>query len=317
MNKIPHYFGFYLLIFVFLSCAHLREVKQAYSIKEYKKAFQLSEQAVLKDSTDVEAWFYLAKSSVALNLTDRGIDALKTINHLDPKLKKYRRDLSVIYQQLAEKALEKGENQNSMQYFLLAESLAPGNIKLLIRTAEAAFNAGYLNIAKLRYEKIIDLFKDPSIYIQRLNNIESRIQFAQNEFEKGMEAYKDDHFKEAYVHFESASKTQSENDESKYFYCLSKGKYLSQLGSGKAYLEAIEFFKSAGQLKPQQAESYYYIGRAYEMLSQHKTLREAVASYNQALKLDPNGQYALYCKKKIETLNERIKRLDSFWNGGK
>jgi tetratricopeptide (TPR) repeat protein len=129
-----------------------------------------------------------------------------------------------------------------------------------------------------------------------------------------MKTYDAGHFGEAFKHFESATKTQVENQETEYYYYLSKGRYLCQLGNGNACLEAAKLFTRASQLKPQQVEPYYCTGRAYEMQNQHKSLSKAVAAYNQALSLEPNGQYASYCKKKIETLSERMKRLDSFWN---
>ena len=300
-----------------ISCASLKEIKQAYLQPDYYKTIQLSNEAINKDSTNTEAWLYLAKSSIALGQMKQGLEALDQINRLDPKFKKHRRELAILYQNLGEKAFKTKQYQNAVQFYLSAESRDPRNKELMKQVAEVAFKANWLNVAKTRYEKLIDSSKDPNVIIQKLNLIESKMQFAQNEYDKGMKEYDAGHFGEAFKHFESATKTQADNQETEYYYYLSRGRYLSKLGNGNACLEAAKLFSRASQLKPKQAEPYYFTGRAYEMQNQHKSLSKAITAYRQALNLEPNGQYASYCKKKIETLSERMKRLDSFWNRGK
>lgn len=305
------------MVLIVVSCAGLREIKQAYHQPNYHKAIQLSREAVDKDSTNTEAWLYLAKSAIALNKMNQGLRALDQIKRLDPKFKKHRRELSLLYQNLGEQALKTQQYQQAVQYYLEAESRDPKNKDLIKQTAEVAFQASWLNAAKIRYEKLIDSAKDPNRFMTKLNLIESKIQFAQIEFDKGIEAYQDDLYEKAHRHLQSAVKAQTDFFEAEYYFCMAKGKALCGQGSGKAALEAVSRFKRASQLKPQLAEPHYWIGRAYECHNQHKTLDDAVLAYNRVLKMEPDGKYASYCRERINSLNRQKKKLEVFWNRGR
>ena len=317
MNRLHYSFSLVLMVLIFISCARLKEIKQAYHQLDYYKTIQLCKEAIKKDSTDTGAWLYLAKSSIALNQMKQGLKALDQMNRLDPKFKKHRCELSILYMNLGEKAFKVKQYQKAIQYYLAAESRDPKNKELMEQTVEVAFKANWLNAAKTRYEKLIDSSEDPNVIIQKLNIIESKIQFALVEFDKGMEAYKDDLFKRASKHLESVIKTHADFFEAEFYYCMAKGKTLCGQGSGKAALEAVLLFKRASQLKPQLVEPHYWTGWAYELNNQHKTIDHAVFAYNRVLKMEPDGQYAPYCKKKIKSLNQQKKKLKAFWNRGK
>jgi tetratricopeptide (TPR) repeat protein len=220
------------LALMFLSCANLKEIKQAYHQPNYHKAVQLSKEAIGKDSTNTGAWLYLAKSSIALNKMKQGLEALDQIDRLDPKFKKHRRELSILYRNLGEQSFKAKQYQKAVQYYLAAESRDPKNKVLMEQTAEAAFKANWLNSAKTRYEKCIDSAKDPNSIIQKLNLIESRMQFALFEFDKGIEDYREDLYKKAYKHLQNAIKVQVDFFEAEFYFCMAKGKMLCGQGSG-------------------------------------------------------------------------------------
>lgn len=84
---------------------------------------------------------------------------------------------------------------------------------------------------------------------------------------------------------------------------LKVGRFYMKKGSPRA---ALGRFQEAAKWNPTYAEAYYWAGQANERLDQH---REALASYQRYLELEPDGKESKRVEETISQLERRIETL--------
>lgn len=303
-----------LLVFILIqfNCAHLKEAKQTYHDQDYKKTIHLCNQAILADSTDGEAYLLLAKAYQKLNQPD---SVYQTLNHnrknilQDPQKKL---DVIDLYLFIGMKAYEKEQLRKAYTAINEAEYLKPEEVKQRIQIAKFYYNDGQYSKAKEEFESIHADFPQNETSEKFLSEITQKESEAETFVNKARAAYKKGHFITTQTQCNKALELKPDYNDAKYYLNLAKGRALLKRGDSNNLWEAIEFFGQAMALKPDRAEPHYRMAQAYEKKDEHEFIN-AIDSYQEALKLDPQGPFAATCKMKINALTKRKEKLDRFW----
>ena len=90
------------------------------------------------------------------------------------------------------------------------------------------------------------------------------------------------------------------------------GQYVYKQGAKGKLWDAIVALGNAATYRETAAEPHYYMGLAYEKKDKDE-YDNAIAAYEKALTLEPNGPKAAICKKKIRDLKKHKEKMDKFW----
>lgn len=313
MFKRLFLFEILLISFFFLlQCAHLEDAKQAYQNQNYKKTILLCKQAIEADSSDSEASLLLAQCYQMLNQPDSVYQTLnrhsKTILQ-DPNKKS---DLIDLYLFVAQKAYDKNQLRRTYEAINQAESYQPDALTQQIQIAEFYYQDQQINKAKERFEAILADNPENITAKKYIEEIKERTTQAEVWVKKARASYKKGHFKTTQKQCTEALTLKPDDNDAKYYLNLAKGSDLLRRGDASNLWDAIEFFGQAMALKPERAEPHYRMAQAYEKKDEHEFIN-AIDSYKEALRLDPEGPFAATCKKKIKALTQRKEKLDRFW----
>ena len=119
-------------------------------------------------------------------------------------------------------------------------------------------------------------------------------------------------FAKAIINFNNVLKISKENANAKYYLNLIEGQKLIATGNKNKIWNAIEIFSKASMLLPDRGEAYYYVAKAYTMISD-KDFDLIFESYEKAISLKLNSNIKLRIENEYENIKLRKKELDSFW----
>jgi tetratricopeptide (TPR) repeat protein len=222
-----------------------------------------------------------------------------------------------MYLQIGDQLREKAKNSQSRLYYEKAEKLDPKSVDALMHLVEMDEQEGRLEEAKRRYEALIDLSTDPTQYGMKANLLESKIRFAVESFQDGMNAFRNKEYDRAKSAFSKALEAYPAKMDAAYYLDLSEGIRCYKIATPKARKSGRNALEKAAETDPKAAEPHFWTARLWEMENKHDLLKNAIEEYEIALKLEPGGPLSKDCAEKVRTLKAKKKKMDDFWNRGK
>ncbi|MBN2105195.1 tetratricopeptide repeat protein [bacterium] len=297
----------YPILFL-IACAHLKEARQFYNNREYEKAISLCRKAIDKDTTDIEARLFMSRIYLAMDSTDQSLDILSRF-HASDNLSRLQKK-QMIRQYLVHSRKTRNTDR-STALLIQAEQLDSMHVNLLDTLAALFYNQGKFEEAKIRYNRLIDISRDPLPYMSRINAIENRQTFTIDEFEKGMEALKAGKRRKAEEHLKKAAETNPHFADAVYEYGMLAGKRLYKEGTQETLDKAVSVLRQAVKMKPRDIEVHYLLAKVCDRKGQG-TLEEAINHYQKVIRLASDGKYVKNCQKRIRVLKKR----KAFWEKG-
>jgi len=295
-------------ISLLIACAHLKEAETASKNRDYEKAIQLCRTAIQQDSGDVQAWLILSEVYIHMDSMKQSLNILSNLP-LKNQSRKVKNRIIGQYWMHAEKAVRP---EKTIEYLLLAEQTDSMHIATVDTLAFLFDKSGQYNEAKRRYNRLIDIAKNPLSYMNRVNAIENRQAFATDEYEKGMKALRAGRKKPAEEHLGKAARTDPWFTDAVYRYGMLAGSRLYKEGHQEALEEAILLLNKAVKVKPEDLEAHYLLAKVCERKGQ-SSLGMAIHHYQRVIQLAPKSQYAKTAKTKIK----KLKKRKAFWEKGK
>jgi tetratricopeptide (TPR) repeat protein len=316
-KKIDVITGLVFFAIVGFRCGAVNETQKAFETKDYRKTLALSKQAVRADSTDSSGWMWMARAYVGLDSLDKADGSLEKALRLRPSDETLTAEAVRIFLQIGDCFRGKADNNQTRQYYEKAAKLDPSSVDVLSRLADMDEQAGRLEDAQRRYETLIEVSSDPTLYVSRVNVLESKIRFAEESFQEGMTAYRNKEYERAESCFSKTLEAYPAKPDAAYYLYLSEGKRLYKKATPKARKAARDAFQKAGASNPKAAEPHFWTARLWEMEDKNDLLKNAIEEYETALRLEPDGPLAGQCLEKVRTLKIKKEKMDEFWSRGK
>lgn len=294
-----------------LQCASGNRARQSFEANAYEQARILCKKALQADSTDTEARLLLARTYLAmdsLSAADASLNRALEIGLPDPES---RENASGIYLQLAART---DDPSDILYYLKKAEHPSPESPDVLKRLGAFYEQAGELEEAKIRYEKLVMLVADPTTYGFTLNTLETKIQIALEAYEDGLRFYRNNTYGPAIKKLSEAVHAYPGMNEAVYFLNLSRAKLIQSNPNKTARKQARRFLNRAAEADPGKAEPHFLLARFYEMENDKNLLDEAIDHYSRAYHLEPEGPFAKKSRSKARSLKKKKDTLDKFWN---
>ncbi|NQT25373.1 hypothetical protein HQ585_08460 [candidate division KSB1 bacterium] len=307
--------GFLLGMALFLlHCAAGNQAQQSYNAKDYNQTLTLCKQAIAVDSMDSESLLLMAKAYLELDSLLQADTALERALHIkldDPESEK---EASKIYFQLAERSQK---NSNVIVYLKKAEELSPESPEVLEQLGALYEKAGELEEAKIRYENLVEIARDPTQFVPLVNTLESKIGFASDAYAKGKQSYDENDYDTAIKQISAAAEAYPGMSEAVYYLNLSRTKIIKRNPNEAARIQARKYLRTASEANPTKAESHFLMAQFYEMENDKNLLDEAIHHYTLSFKLEPSGPFAKKSKAKVKSLTKKKEKLDKFWGKGR
>lgn len=297
----------------------LKEAHTAYEGNRYVETIALCRQAIANDSTDIQAYLLLSK---AYRRTDSLRQALYTVNKAR-KIQAGNGDLQAetarVYRAMGQAEINDGQDALAVKHLEVAAEYAPKDTAIVHLLAEANWNLGRMDEAQKHYEALLEAGADTSQIQPRLRAIEGRVETAEARLKKAVVAYNAGKLQTAKKLLDQVLQAKADDEDALYYHYMTEGRLLYEAGQyvykqgakGKLW-DAIVALGNAATYRETAAEPHYYMGLAYEKKDKDE-YDNAIAAYEKALTLEPNGPKAATCKKKINDLKKHKEKMDKFW----
>ncbi|HHS14372.1 MAG TPA: hypothetical protein ENN03_11490 [bacterium] len=304
-------FGCLSLIFL-AACGHLKEARRAYESADYARTITLCLQAVAFDSTDADAFLLLGKTYVRTDSLSRAETALLQARKLNPQSRSPIRNLAELYQTLGTRSLRSKAHKDAVYYLEKAEEMDPLKGPLMESLADAYKGLAWMNRAESAYTGALESGQDTASVNPKLRFVRQRISQGNAEFEKGMQALKENRLNTAHSHLKKSYEANSDPADVRYQYYMAQGRILYRKGSVGALWEAIEAFGKASMIRTDSAEPHYFMALAYHKKDNHE-FTHAISALETGLKIEPDGPLAPVMKEKLEEIKQLKEKMDRFW----
>ena len=152
--------------------------------------------------------------------------------------------------------------------------------------------------------------------MEKIQKIENSRDESDKLIESGVSLLTRNKYSNAKKVFEKALKIKPDHKEAKYYLLITNGHILFKRGKVGTLWDAIEQYGLASALKPELAGPHYFMGLAYHR-KEKKEYENAFREFEQAIRLEPQSEYAKLASEKLKDEQRRKKLLKDFWNKGK
>ncbi|MBN2417275.1 hypothetical protein JXO52_15670 [bacterium] len=306
-------------ITVWIGCAHLKEAHRQYADGNYRESIRLCSAAVAADSSDIGAWILLSRSYRAADSLQQAYRTVTGAAAAGLTSGRLSSETGLVYTAMGNSAAAEGDLLRALAHYRKAETYVQEETQLLIPFTETLLQAGRLGEAAEKAALLrrigIDTVKTAAFAAE----IASRRASASKQADKGIDAYSKEKFDTAVNLLSHARELQSDNETINYYFHMAtgsdlylKGRYTYKQGAVGTLWDAIEHFGKAASLRPEEAEPHYRMALCYEKKDRDEYVN-AIAAYEKAVKLEPDGPFAAASRKQITALKERKEKMDRFY----
>ncbi|OQX95358.1 hypothetical protein B6I21_05830, partial [candidate division KSB1 bacterium 4572_119] len=262
-----------------------------------------------------EAYLILGKSYRALNDMDKALANLKIAFSIKPYssiTRKTKDEIIMTRLFIADKALKNKSYNIAFSEYKEALKLDSTNFRANYQLATAYNENKWLEKAKHYFQKAQQINTSDSTISQKIENIDKLTEEAEVQFQKGKKFYQQKKNISARKYLKRALNKKGDHKDAQYFYHMAEGKILYRKGSKSELWDAIEHFGKAMIIRENSAEPHFYLGKAYEKKNRNE-FDNAIEEYQQSIKKEPDGPFAMKSRKKVRELKARQKKMKKFW----
>ena len=128
----------------------------------------------------------------------------------------------------------------------------------------------------------------------------------------GNSALESDDYGKAIMHFSNAMRLSKGDSLSRYNLLIAEGHSLYKKGKKNGIWDAIQKYNKAAQLKPDEGDAHYYIGRSYHKIGD-TDFDLVIESYEKALRLSLSPELRKEIEAALSLVIKREKKLKDFW----
>ncbi len=313
----------YIYIFIFLtltgffifSCSHLKEARTAYQNNAYKTAISLCREAIAKDSTDTAAYILLIQSYKAADSTHQARAFItRGMNHLNQNIS-FRNEAYKTLIELGDDSFMNERHRQAESDYLKAERITPSDTAAYMRLANIYIKLGLLGQAEKKLAEAYDLAGGAPSIAEKIQAVSERTDSSAYWTSKGKAAYNKSNYAAALQNLQKALQYKADSKNAQYYFYMAEGRIafddgrtVYQQGDIRRLWDSVEAFGKAAVANEKSAAPHFYMGLSYERIDR-KEYANAITAYEKALALEPDGQYAAECKKRLEEL----KKMQRFW----
>lgn len=308
-----------LFITIWIGCAHLKDAQRFYTAGNHGKSISLCKTAIQSDSTDIDAWILLARNYRAADSLQQAYRTVSGAAEAGLSSDGLSAETGRVYTDMGKAAAAENDQLRALSHFRNAETYIPEDTYLLLPFEETLIKAGRLAEAFEKLALLRRLETDTLKTTAFAAEISSRRSSAAKQTAKGIAAFRREKLSTAVNLLSNARELQSDNDTTNYFFHMAmgcdlylKGRYTYKQGAVGRLWDAIEHFGKAASVRPKEAEPHYRMALCYEKKNKDEYVN-AIASYEKALRLEPEGPYAAPCRKQIAALKARKEKMDTFY----
>ena len=257
----------------------------------------------------------LGKSHRALNKIESAMAAFQTaylIQPHSPATELAKHELMEIKLSIAEKAHKVKSYNTAFSAYQEILAIDSTSFRANYQLGIAYQENNWLDKAAFYFKRAQTINSENKIVPLKLAAIDSLINLAEANFQKGVKYYLQNNNSSAVRYLKMAIDLKDDFKQAKYYYHLARGKILYKKGSQVQLWDAIEMFGNAMMIRPESAEPHYYLAISYEKKDSDE-FDNAINEYKIALEKEPNGPYAKKCADKIKELTSLRDKLKAFW----
>ncbi len=264
------------------------------------------------DSSDVQAWLLLIRSSRAMDSLDVALEESKRARNYNPESPDLLDEEAAVYLDLGDKARNANNIRQALDHYDSAERLTPDNPVVLQQIAALLLNEGRLDQARDKLTRLLAVTSDSADVNENLESILKRTEKARAYYQKGLDAYSKKTYRTAKSFFNNALKEKPDLDDARYYLHMCEGHLLYGNRDKSDLWDAISEYGNASAIRSTSAEPYYYMAKAYEKKDPDE-MTNAIDAYEKAYTLEPEGPFASESKRIATELKTRKDKLDRFW----
>ena len=300
-----------LFILLILSCTQLRVANDFYKEGDYRKTISACKNILQSDSTNADVYYLLGRSYMHLGKTDSALSAFKSAVTGAPDNGKFREKYYMTLIEYGETFMS-DQPDSAIIYFDKAAQIDTTNPVAFEKKSDAYFALENYDKAKSGYHKSLALAGDSVRVLDKLAQIDSIANLADEYLKRGIDALEQKEYDKAKKLFQAALEQNPQLKKAKYQLYIASGLRLYKQGSDDALWDALDYFGRASLLFPEKGEPHYYSGLAYNKKDRHEYVN-AIEAFEKAVAVEPEGEWADEAQEQAKKIRALKEKMDEFW----
>lgn len=303
-----------VLFVFFIGCSgsSLKIAKREIAAENYPRAIALLQTEVKTNPGNSEACYLLATCYQHAGQLDSAASAYRKTLALNTGNRSARDAFFALLLERAVTARQDDELRTALKYYKEAEGLAPDRAKVYFERGKAWLEKNYLVKASVQLQNAVELGLQKEKVQPLFDEINEKAAKSLALQAKGEKYLAKKRWAKAIQVLKEAVALNAENAGANYALHMATGHRLYIKGSISAVWDAITEFGYASNLRPENAEPYYYMAQAYEKKNKDD-YELIVEAYQKAIDAEPGSSFAKRAERRIKQLAARKSKLEKFW----
>jgi len=279
---------------------------------DYKNALEEYKKQTEKDPSDWNAFLKLGDCYRALKEYDNAVKNYKKALEAYPNWEPPQTRITETRIEQADFFISQKKLRSAEEVYKALTKDFPDNKQYYEKLAELQKQMGKIDNSLETLRALQSRFGSDEMIMNEISSLEEVNITARAYFTEGNQMSQARNYEGAIEKFSKALELKPDYHDAKYNLYIAKGRLAIRRGKSNLYWQALLDLGEAMALKPESAEPHYFMAIVYEKknIEDYDT---PIAEYQKALELEPGGQFAEECKKKIKEISDRKEKMRKFW----